>query len=175
MVQGDDGRGDAVGKSCRLLQGEQTEAESVGQMLAALRERRPCNVVVTNYKKGGERFRNALTLHPMNDSDGAYRYVIGLTIDADAYDPVAAGVLPLVRKMLPDKFPASLAPSAHRMPQIGKQSTAAHGAGAIGAAAPESTAQAGHQYKIAAVRLVRGEALHPYGALAWNTGSTSSR
>ena len=99
-------RAEVIGRNCRMLQGESTEESSIAQIVHALRDRRSCSVIVSNYKKSGARFRNALTLHPVSDSDGAYRYVIGLASDADAGSDIMAfmrAALPL----LPACFPAS--------------------------------------------------------------------
>ena len=54
-------RSSVIGRNCRFLQGDATEEGAIAQMVHALRERRACNVIVTNYKKGGQSFRHALT------------------------------------------------------------------------------------------------------------------
>ena len=104
------GRGEAVGKSCRVLQGESTEENAVAHIVSALRERQACTVCISNYRKDGTRFRNALTLHPVCDSEGAYRYVIGLASDADSADANAAASLMLTRKVLPSVYDLSQTP-----------------------------------------------------------------
>uniref|UniRef100_A0A0D3KG51 PAS domain-containing protein n=1 Tax=Emiliania huxleyi (strain CCMP1516) TaxID=280463 RepID=A0A0D3KG51_EMIH1 len=71
-----------LGRSCRFLQGPDTEDEAVGRLSASLRAAESASVELTNYRKDGSQFRNALFLQPVHDSCGACRYVIGLQADA---------------------------------------------------------------------------------------------
>ena len=103
-------RREVVGRNCNLLQGDETEAEAVATMVHALRERRACEVVVSNYRKSGGRFRNGLSLHPVFDSDGAYRYVVGIASDVDQCSAGKLKTLALLRRLLPRSFPVALQP-----------------------------------------------------------------
>ena len=76
------GRDFAVGRNCRFLQGADTEPAAVQQLVEALRDARPTAVELTNYRRDGSAFRNALVVSPVHDSSGAYRYSLALLADA---------------------------------------------------------------------------------------------
>lgn len=40
-----------------------------------------CHVKLTNYRKNGEKFQNLLSMKPVFDADGIYRYVIGVQFE----------------------------------------------------------------------------------------------
>ena len=106
-------RHEVLGRNARFLQGESTEEAAVAQIVQSVRECRSCEVCVSNYRKDGGRFRNALSLHPVRDSSGEYRYVIGLASDADG-DMLGRTRHDLIRPLLPRSFPASLQPAPVR-------------------------------------------------------------
>ena len=83
-----------VGQNCRFLQGKKTEAAAVRAMVKSIRAATATTVRVTNYKKGGKAFTNVLTLHPVKDSSGAYRYSIGLQSDSVSAERFAPPSLP---------------------------------------------------------------------------------
>lgn len=93
-----------VGKNCRMLQGECTEAAVVAEMVHHIREGLPCRVLVTNYRKDRTRFRNGLMLHPVHDSEGRSRYFIGLACDADRAAKAELARLTVLHRLLPASF-----------------------------------------------------------------------
>ena len=70
-----------LGKNCRFLQGQRTEAAAVRAMVTSIRTAKPTTVRVTNYRQDGRAFTNVLTLHPVHDSNSEYRYSIGILSD----------------------------------------------------------------------------------------------
>ena len=40
-----------------------------------------CHVKLTNYRKNGELFENLLTMRPVHDSNGVYRFCIGVQFE----------------------------------------------------------------------------------------------
>ena len=60
------------------------EQEAVLQLVESLRAAEPVQLELTNYRKDGRAFRNLLSLRPVHDSNGRYRYCIGVLADADA-------------------------------------------------------------------------------------------
>ena len=68
---------ESTGRNCRFLQGPQTEPESIAVIRNTLSKGQDCHVKLTNYRKNGEIFQNLLSMKPVFDSDGIYRYVIG--------------------------------------------------------------------------------------------------
>ena len=73
-------REEVLGHNCRLLQGVATEEIAISQIVQAIREGRRTHVCVSNYKKDGTRFRNSLSLHPLFDERGDFRYVVGVAV-----------------------------------------------------------------------------------------------
>ena len=92
-------RAEVLGHNCRLLQGAETEEAAVAELVRSIRQRRPCVVTLTNYRKDGGRFANELSLHPVFDSRGVYRYIVGVSSDANharMSEPVAHAMLTAV-------------------------------------------------------------------------------
>eukprot|EP00457_Paulinella_chromatophora_P004042 gb/GEZN01004052.1/.p1 GENE.gb/GEZN01004052.1/~~gb/GEZN01004052.1/.p1 ORF type:complete len:511 (-),score=27.50 gb/GEZN01004052.1/:287-1819(-) len=56
---------DAVGKNCRFLQGPNSERKTVDKMKLAIKEWRPLDVGITNYRKDKRSFTNFLALRPV--------------------------------------------------------------------------------------------------------------
>ena len=110
-------RSEVIGRNSRLLQGPGTEEAVVAQLVHAIREQRACQVVLTNYGKGGERFRNGLSLHPVSDSNGEYRYIVGLSSDADSENVERTAQLSLLDQLIPSSFDSGLLSHA-LLPQI---------------------------------------------------------
>lgn len=69
------------GHNCRFLQGEDTDPAAVEEIRAALREERPCHIVLRNYKKDGTPFWNELSLSPIHDADGRLTHFVGVQTD----------------------------------------------------------------------------------------------
>ena len=72
------------GRNCRFLQGPETEISSVATIIECLRRGADCTVKLTNYKRSGETFDNVLAMRPVHDSNGVYRFCVGVQIDASA-------------------------------------------------------------------------------------------
>ena len=90
-------REEILGRNCRFLRGERTEPEQTALLRAAVADGRAAMVELTNYKKDGTPFRNAVMIAPLFDTDGKLAYFLGsqMEIDegAEALDqPVAAGL-----------------------------------------------------------------------------------
>lgn len=72
---------EVVGRNCRLLQGAETDPETVAEMRAAIDEERPVSVEVVNYRKDGTRFWNQVEITPVRDDTGAVTHFIGFQRD----------------------------------------------------------------------------------------------
>jgi len=72
---------EAQGRNCRFLQGPKTEPQSVAVIQDTLRRGVDCHVKITNYRKSGELFENLLTMRPVHDSNGVYRFCIGVQFE----------------------------------------------------------------------------------------------
>ncbi|BAU90613.1 MULTISPECIES: PAS domain S-box protein [Methylobacteriaceae] len=70
-----------VGRNCRFLQGPNTEPGCVDEIRAALRDDRDLTVEITNHRRDGTTFVNALFVGPVFDGEGRLRYRFGSQID----------------------------------------------------------------------------------------------
>jgi len=69
-------------------------------------------VVVTNYKRSGVEFQNLFSMKPIHDSDGVYRYQVGVQCEVDGRGPTdeQKKELKSIMKKLPSTFDSSLQP-----------------------------------------------------------------
>ena len=66
-----------IGRNCRFLQGEGTDAEAVERLRSAVAEERYIVVDLLNYRKDGSEFWNAVHVGPVYDDDGSLAYFFG--------------------------------------------------------------------------------------------------
>jgi PAS domain S-box-containing protein len=69
---------EAVGRNCRFLQCAETETIALSNLIDAVRTDSRAEVRITNQRRDGSTFVNDLSLHPVHDSTGVYRYNIGV-------------------------------------------------------------------------------------------------
>jgi PAS domain S-box-containing protein len=103
-------KGDALGQNCRFLQGEGTEQEALAQLVDGLRSGAKVLVELTNYRRDGSSFRNRLTTCPVHDSDGVYRYSIGVLADALVLSAPQREKYERLCRLLPRSFDSRLQP-----------------------------------------------------------------
>jgi len=70
-----------IGQNCRLLQGPDTDRDTVAEVRRAVEQRRETSVEVLNYKKNGAAFWNALFISPVYDPDGRLIYFFASQLD----------------------------------------------------------------------------------------------
>lgn len=97
---------EAEGRNCRFLQGPKTEPKSVAVIQDTLRRGVDCHVKILNYRKSGETFENLLTMRPVHDSNGVYRFCIGLQFEVtrDMHLKSQLAKLDKLIKLLPSKL-----------------------------------------------------------------------
>lgn len=61
---------EAIGRDCRFLQGEHTQAEPVNELRAAIENGESATVELRNYRKDGTEFWNRVTIDPVYDGSG---------------------------------------------------------------------------------------------------------
>lgn len=105
---------DATGLNCRFLQGPKTEPASVATIQDKLRRGVDCFVRITNYRKNGESFENLLSMRPVHDSNGVYRFCIGVQFDATVSPQNRMGKLKKLLPLLPNELPVNAAPVGAR-------------------------------------------------------------
>ncbi|MDP1558507.1 MAG: PAS domain-containing protein [Nitrosomonas sp.] len=72
---------ETIGKNCRFLQGTEREQEGINQLREAIKNRKPVEVTLRNYRKNGGLFYNHLVLSPLFDSKGNLLYFLGVQYD----------------------------------------------------------------------------------------------
>ncbi|MDQ4419344.1 LuxR C-terminal-related transcriptional regulator [Sphingobium sp. DEHP117] len=77
-------REEVIGRNCRFMRGPGTEWEQTALLSAAIAEARPTLVELTNYRKDGAPFRNAVMIAPLFDDRGDLEYFLGSQMVVDA-------------------------------------------------------------------------------------------
>jgi len=72
---------ETVGKNCRFLQGSEHDQSGVKQLQEAIKNKKPVEVVLRNYRKNGELFYNHLLVSPLFDSNENLLYFLGVQYD----------------------------------------------------------------------------------------------
>jgi len=68
---------EVVGRtSCRVLEGEQTDANAVEIFMDEIRFKRPTSAMILHYKKSHERFKNFFTAYPLSSDSRITHYLI---------------------------------------------------------------------------------------------------
>lgn len=73
--------GEIIGRNCRFLAGPKTELGSRAALAQAVAEGRSALVELTNRRKDGSAFRNAVMVAPVRDRAGELCYFIGSQMD----------------------------------------------------------------------------------------------
>ncbi|WP_458525290.1 putative bifunctional diguanylate cyclase/phosphodiesterase [Onishia taeanensis] len=73
-------RDEVLGRSCRFLQGEQTDPRAIEQLRMAIRRGEPITLTLKNRRRDGTEFWNELSLSTLT-TDSGYRYLVGLQRD----------------------------------------------------------------------------------------------
>lgn len=70
-----------LGKNCRFLQGNQTDAQEVAKIRTGLTNKQPITVQLQNYKKDGTMFWNELNIDPIYIEQEDKTYFVGFQKD----------------------------------------------------------------------------------------------
>ncbi|MCL9815567.1 bacterio-opsin activator domain-containing protein [Natronocalculus amylovorans] len=70
-----------LGKNARVLQGPETDTETVTKIRHAVANNEPITTVLKNYRKDGTSFWNELTLAPVFDANGTLQQYVGFQND----------------------------------------------------------------------------------------------
>lgn len=70
-------REEIIGRNCRFLRGSGTEPEATAELREAVRQGRAALVELTNYRRDGTSFRNAVMIAPIFDEAGRLAYFLG--------------------------------------------------------------------------------------------------
>ena len=78
---------EVLGRNCRILQGPQTNPETIDTLRSQLSSGGNALVEIVNYRRDGTPFWNALHIAPITDDDGRSRYFFGSQWDvSELYD-----------------------------------------------------------------------------------------
>lgn len=75
---------DILGKTCSVMQGPETSAETIATIGDALDAGEPISIEILNYRKSGETFWNDLSITPIRDHSGIITHFTGVTRNASA-------------------------------------------------------------------------------------------
>lgn len=78
------GREEIVGRNCRFLAGPDTEPDPRSILRSAVEQGRAALVELTNYRKDGSAFLNAVMIAPVIGEDGGVAYFLGSQMDVGA-------------------------------------------------------------------------------------------
>ncbi len=74
-------RREALGRNCRILQGEETDPATIKQLRVGIAEQREVHVVMRNYRRNGEDFWNDLYISPVRDENDHVTHFVGVQND----------------------------------------------------------------------------------------------
>ena len=72
---------ETVGRNCRFLQEQEKDQEELQQIRDAIKNAKPVEVTLKNFRKNGELFYNRLSITPLFDSEGHLIYFLGVQYD----------------------------------------------------------------------------------------------
>lgn len=78
------GREEIVGRNCRFLAGAETEPSAQATLRRAVAEGRPALVELTNYRRDGSAFLNAVMVAPVIGEAGEIAYFLGSQMEVDS-------------------------------------------------------------------------------------------
>jgi len=70
-----------LGRNCRFLAGDLTQAAATEQIRASIHARRPVLVDIVNYRRDGTTFRNGVMITPLFDTEGGLAWFLGSQVD----------------------------------------------------------------------------------------------
>jgi PAS domain S-box-containing protein len=72
---------ETLGKSCRMLQGRDTDLQTIERLRKAIGQRKPVTVTIRNYRKDGRTFWNELSINPVFDDNKQLVHFVGIQTD----------------------------------------------------------------------------------------------
>ena len=72
---------ETVGRNCRFLHDQDKDQEELEQVRDAIKNAKPVEVTLKNFRKNGELFYNRLSITPLFDSEGQLIYFLGVQYD----------------------------------------------------------------------------------------------
>lgn len=99
---------EAVGRNCRFLAGPATEPDAREALRHAVAEARPVLVELTNYRKDGSTFLNAVMIAPVFGKAGEVAYFLGTQMDIGPASGLSASRRQRAEHLVRDLTPRQL-------------------------------------------------------------------
>ena len=81
---------EASGRNIEFLRGPETDHDAIEELQAAFRDRREASVEMLSYRKDGSTFWDALTIAPVEGTDGRVTHFVGVVTDVSGRKRVEA-------------------------------------------------------------------------------------
>lgn len=98
-------REEVLGRNCRFLQGDKTDAETVRQIRDAIENASEITARLLNYRKDGQPFWNMLTIAPVRGANERVQFFVGVQADVSAYGDKSAQVSEKTAKQISHFLP----------------------------------------------------------------------
>lgn len=72
---------EVMGHNCNILQGPDTDQDTINYIKVCIENRQPAQTEILNYRKDGSTFWNELIINPITDNQGDVPYFIGIQQD----------------------------------------------------------------------------------------------
>jgi PAS domain S-box-containing protein len=72
---------ETVGRNCRFLHDQAKDQDELQQIREAIKNAKPVEVTLKNFRKNGDMFYNRLSITPLFDSEGQLIYFLGVQYD----------------------------------------------------------------------------------------------
>jgi len=72
---------ETVGRNCRFLHDQDKDQKELQQIREAVKNAKPVEVTLKNFRKNGELFYNRLSITPLFDNEGHLIYFLGVQYD----------------------------------------------------------------------------------------------
>jgi PAS domain S-box-containing protein len=90
---------DIIGHNCRFLQGDDREQEARYLLSEAIKDHKPTEVTLRNYRKNGELFINRLKITPLFNRKGDVIYYLGVQYDVTYQENAKSEIQELTRML----------------------------------------------------------------------------
>nr|AML79145.1 putative LOV domain-containing protein [Leucostegia immersa] len=90
---------EVIGRNCRFLQGQETDACAVQQIRDCIKAEKACTVRVINYRKDGSPFWNLLHVAPVRDHTAKIAYFVGVQWELGSDCSQILDVVPVMQQL----------------------------------------------------------------------------
>nr|AML77027.1 putative LOV domain-containing protein [Deparia lobatocrenata] len=90
---------EVIGRNCRFLQGQDTDARVVQQIRDCIKSEKACTVRVLNYRKGGLPFWNLLHVAPVRDHTAKIAYFVGVQWELGSDCCQTSDIVPVMQQL----------------------------------------------------------------------------